>query len=149
MLGQTIPCFDQLGYKAGFSPERPWLFQDFDLIDFVRVSEAQMDTELLRFRSGTYEWQWEKAEFDMAEHNKLLVETADEVREIRAQQAKAQEQMTAAEAESLARWREEKAKSKVDESSVDAMLNGRCFLCVSVLKPRRAILTDHDLQTRR
>jgi hypothetical protein len=131
MLGQTIPCFDMFGYKSGFSPERPWLFQDFDLIDFERVSEAEMDSLLLRFRSGTYEWQWEKAEFDMAEHNKLLVETADEVKEIRAAQAKAQEEMTAAEAESLKVWREEKAKGKVDESSVEAMLDGEFFACTS------------------
>jgi urea carboxylase len=124
MLGQTIPCFDMFGYKSGFSPERPWLFQDFDLIDFERVSEAEMDSLLLKFRSGTYEWQWEKAEFDMAEHNKLLVDTADEVKEIRAAQAKAQEEMTAAETESLKKWRQEKAKGKVDESSVEAMLNG-------------------------
>ena len=131
MLGQTIPCFDMFGYKSGFSPERPWLFQDFDLIDFERVSEAEMDSLLLRFRSGMYEWQWEKAEFDMAEHNKLLVETADEVKEIRAAQAKAQEEMTAAEAESLKLWREEKAKGKVDESSVEAMLDGEFCACTA------------------
>jgi urea carboxylase len=124
MLGQTIPCFDLFGYKAGFSPERPWLFQDFDLIDFERVSEAEIDSQLLRFRAGTYEWQWEPAEFDMAEHNKLLVDTADEVKEMRARQAKAQDEMTAAEADSLARWREEKAQSKVDVSSIESMLNG-------------------------
>lgn len=125
MLGRTIPCFDQFGYKAGFSPERPWLFRDFDLIDFERVSEKEMDSLLLQFRSGAYEWKWEEAEFDMAEHNLLLDETADEVREIRARQAKVQDEMVAAEAESLAKWREDKAKTKVDESSVEAMLNGK------------------------
>jgi biotin carboxyl carrier protein len=124
MLGQTIPCFDMFGYKSGFSPERPWLFQDFDLINFERVSEAEIDSQLLRFRAGTYEWQWEPAEFDMAEHNKLLVDTADEVKEMRARQAKAQDEMTAAEADSLARWREEKEKNKVDVSSIESMLNG-------------------------
>jgi hypothetical protein len=62
----------------------------------------------------------------MAEHNKLLVDTADEVKEMRARQAKAQEEMTAAEADSLARWREEKAQNKVDVSSIESMLNGTC-----------------------
>lgn len=132
MLGRTIPCFDQFGYKAGFSPERPWFFRDFDLIDFERVSEAEMDALLLQFRSGTYQWQWEEAEFDMAEHNRLLADTADEVKEIRARQAKVQEEMTAAEAESLAKWREDKAKTKVDESSVETMLNGK-LLCKGFL----------------
>ena len=60
----------------------------------------------------------------MAEHNKLLEETADEVKDIRAKQAKVQEEMIAAENESLAKWREDKAKNKVDESTVDALLTG-------------------------
>jgi hypothetical protein len=34
--------------------------------------------------------------------------------------------MTAAEADSLARWREEKAQNKVDVSSIESMLNGAC-----------------------
>ena len=151
MLGQTIPCFDMFGYKSGFSPERPWLFQDFDLIDFERVSEAEMDSQLLRFRSGTYEWQWEEAEFDMAEHNKLLVDTADEVKEIRARQAKVQEEMNAAEAESLRLWREEKAKGKVDEGSVEAMLEGESSsACVfEILRTNIRINRSIDQQHRR
>jgi len=124
MLGQTIPCFDMFGFKKGFTPERPWLFQDFDLIEFERVSEEEINKQLLLFRSGRYEWQWENAEFDMAEHNELLVYTADEVREIRAKQAKAQEEQTAAENESLAKWREDKSKNKVDEGTLDALLDG-------------------------
>jgi urea carboxylase len=124
MLGQTIPCFDQFGFKKGFTPERPWLFQDFDLIEFECVSEEEINKQLLLFRSGRYEWQWENTEFDMAEHNKLLQETADEVREIRAKQAKAQDEQTAAENESLAKWREDKSRNKVDEGTLDVLLNG-------------------------
>jgi len=125
MLGQTIPCFDMFGFKKGFTPERPWLFQDFDLIEFERVSEEEINKQLLLFRSGRYEWQWEAAEFDMVEHNKLLVDTADEVKEIRAKQAKAQEEQTAAENESLAKWREDKSKNKVDEGTLEALLDGK------------------------
>ena len=46
---------------------------------------------------------------------------------MRARQAKAQEEMTAAEADSLARWRDEKAQNKLDDSSIEAMLHGTCF----------------------
>jgi len=124
MLGQTIPCFDTYGFKTGFEPERPWLFQDFDLIQFEQVSEQEMDTLLLKFKSGLYEWQWEHAEFDMAEHNRMLEETASDLKQIRARQAEVQEKMMALEKESLAKWREEKAKGKVDEGTVDQLLTG-------------------------
>ena len=124
MLGRTVPCFDYLGYKAGFSLERPWIFQDFDLLTYYQVSEEELNTQLGLFRSGRYEFEWEEVEFDMAEHNKLLEETAAEVADIRSKQAKVQEEMIIAENESLAKWREDKEKNKVDESTVDALLAG-------------------------
>ncbi|KAL2351385.1 allophanate hydrolase subunit 2-domain-containing protein [Cryomyces antarcticus] len=122
MTGRTVPCFDLLGFKHGFAPTRPWLFQDFDLLTFHQVSEADVDEALAEFRSGRYEFQWERATFDMAEHNDLLRDTAAEVADIRKRQAVAQAEMTAAENESLARWREEKKRNKVDEGTIDALL---------------------------
>lgn len=125
MLGQTLPPFDQYGYKPGFSSDKPWLFQDFDLIQFEQVSEQEMEKLMLRFKSGMYEWQWEPAEFDMAEHNRMLQEIAPELKKIRAKQAEVQEKMTALEKESLAKWREDKAKTQVDEGTVDKLLTGK------------------------
>lgn len=122
MTGRTVPCFDLLGFKSGFTPTRPWLFRDFDLLTYHQVSEAELDAELALFRSGRYEFEYEDAEFDMGAHNALLAETAAEVEQIRQRQAEAQARMTAAENESLARWREEKAQGKVDEGTVDALL---------------------------
>ncbi|KAH0285834.1 hypothetical protein KCU71_g16069, partial [Aureobasidium melanogenum] len=122
MTGRTIPIFDALGWKNGFSPSRPYLFQDFDILTYYRVSEEELDVLLADFRSGRYKFEWEDIEFDMAEHNRLLVDTAKEVESIRAEQAIAQAEMTKAENESLAKWREEKAKNKVDDSTIESML---------------------------
>lgn len=125
MTGRTLPCFDMLGSKAGFSQEKPWLFEDFDLISYYAVSETELAERFARYECGNYEWEWEATVFDMGEHNRLLVETEAEVRKIRQRQAVAQEEMTKAEAESLRKWREDKEKFKVDESTVDALLTGR------------------------
>lgn len=125
MTGRTVPCFDYLGWKRGFEPSRPWLFQDFDLITYYEVSEDEMEKHLADFRSGRYEFQWEYAEFDMREHNRLLEETAEEAKEIRKRQARAQEGMVQAEEESLKKWREEKTKNQVDEGTVEQMLDGK------------------------
>jgi urea carboxylase len=124
MLARTVPCFDYLGFKAGFSIDKPWLFQDFDLLTFYQVSEDELNEQLGLFRSGRYKFEWEDVEFDMAEHNRMLAETAKEVDDIRAKQLKVQEEMVAAENESLAKWREDMKKNKVDESTVDSLLSG-------------------------
>lgn len=124
MLARTVPCFDYLGYKSGFSIEKPWLFEDFDILTFYECSEKELNEKLGLFRSGRYKFEWKDVEFDMAEHNKLLQETAGEVKELRQKQAEVQEEMVKAENESLQKWREDKEKNKVDESTVDALLAG-------------------------
>ncbi|OCL07975.1 pyruvate carboxylase subunit A [Glonium stellatum] len=123
MTGRTVPCFDYLGYKKGFSLERPWLFQDFDLLTYYQVSEEEMACYLVDFRAGKYTFEWEDVVFDMTTHNQLLEETREEVKIIRAKQAKAQEEMLQAEAESLAKWRKEKEESQIDEGTVEKLLD--------------------------
>ncbi|PNS14625.1 Methylcrotonoyl-CoA carboxylase subunit alpha, mitochondrial [Sphaceloma murrayae] len=123
MTGRTVPCFDYFGWKKGFARDRPWLFRDFDLLTYKRVSEAELDDILARWESGRYEFEYEEGMFDMEAHNGLLRETEDEVKGIRQRQAQAQEEMVREEEESLKRWREEKSKSKVDEGTVDQLLD--------------------------
>ena len=121
MTGRTVPCFDYYGVKTDFTSDRPWLFNDFDILTYYQVTEQELDEKLQLFRSGKYKFEWEDIEFEMKEHNKLLKATAGEVVEIRKKQAVAQDEMTKAENDSLARWREDKAKSKPDESTIDAV----------------------------
>jgi urea carboxylase len=122
MTGRTVPCWDYYSYKPGFN-DKPWIFRDFDILTFYQVSEQELDVLLGKFRAGKFEWEYEEIEFDMAEHNKLLETTTDEVKSIRAKQAVAQDEMTKAEHESLERWRKEKAKNQVDESTVEKLLD--------------------------
>lgn len=122
MTGRTVPCWDYYSYKPGFD-EHPWIFRDFDILTFYQVSEQELDILLGKFRAGKFDWEFEEIEFDMAEHNELLEDTLGEVKNIRAKQAVAQEEMTKAENESLERWRKEKAESQVDEGTVEKLLD--------------------------
>ncbi|KAL4913518.1 allophanate hydrolase subunit 2-domain-containing protein [Aspergillus aurantiobrunneus] len=122
MTGMTIPGVDILGSKREYTPEKPWLFEDFDQITFYKVSEEEYERQLALFQSGRYEYEWEEVEFDMAEHNRLLTETKDEVKSIRARQRKAQAEMDALEKEMLERWAKEKAERGVPIDTVDALL---------------------------
>lgn len=54
MCGRTLPCWDCYGWREGFGPDQPWLFQDFDLIRFYEVSEEELAEELSKFRAGRY-----------------------------------------------------------------------------------------------
>ncbi|KAH3968073.1 hypothetical protein HBH51_132830 [Parastagonospora nodorum] len=122
MTGRTVPCWDYYSYKPGFD-SKPWIFRDFDILTFYQVSEEELDVLLGKFRAGKFEWEYDEVEFDMAEHNKLLESTAEEVKKIREKQAVAQDEMTRAENESLERWRREKAENQVDESTVEKLLD--------------------------
>lgn len=121
MTGRTVPCFDYYAQKPGF--KNPWIFRDFDILTYYQVSEQELDDLLGRFRAGKFTFEYEDVEFDMADHNKMLQDSAEEVKEIRMKQAEAQEEMTKAENESFARWQKEKAESQVDESTVEKLLD--------------------------
>lgn len=121
----TIPGVDILGSKKGYSADRPWLFEEFDQITFYQVSEEEYEKQLALFNSGKYEYQWEEVVFDMAEHNRLLQETRDEVAAIRARQRQAQTEMDKIEAELLERWAKEKSERGVSQDTIESILQGK------------------------
>lgn len=120
----SIPGVDLLGSKKGYSPDKPWLFEDFDQITFYQVTEEEYEKQLALFNSGRYEYQWEEVMFDMAEHNRLLRDTRDEVAAIRARQREAQSEMDKIEKELLEKWEAEKAANAIPMDAVEALMNG-------------------------
>lgn len=121
--GMTIPGVDVLGYKKSFEPDRPWLFEDMDVIKFYEVSEADYDREMALFRSGRYEYRVSESTFDMKAHNELLEATKGEVAEMKASQLQAQEKMVALERSLLDNWAEEKKASTISMDSIQALLD--------------------------
>lgn len=122
-LGLSIPTADILGFKKGYSLEKPWLFDDFDQITFFEVSEDEYGEMIQRFRSGRYDYEYENVEFDMKEHNKLLVDTAEEVKEVNRKQKVAQTEMDKLENELLEKWNKEKEEGKVSVDTLEELLN--------------------------
>ena len=60
----------------------------------------------------------------MAEHNKLLRDTKDEVASIRSKQRQAQAEMDKLEAELLDRWGKEKAERGIPMDTIETLLHG-------------------------
>ena len=152
LIGVTVPGVDVLGSKAGYSLSRPWLFEDFDQLTFYKVSEEEYEKQLAIFHSGLYEYEIEECEFDMAEHNKLLRDTKDEVKVMKERQRRAQEEMDELEKELIEKWTIEKAEGKIPVDKVEALLNGitthSCSLSL-VLMLRSFFLRSHHVQNRK
>jgi biotin carboxyl carrier protein len=125
MTGLTLPCFDLLGFKAGFSAEKPWLYEDFDQLTFYEVSEETLEKEIAKFKSGTYRFEWEDVLFDMAEHNKLLASTKEEVQAMKTRQEQAQAEMAIREKQSVEKWKSERAKDGVSHNVLQNLLSGK------------------------
>ncbi|KAK7990729.1 urea carboxylase [Apiospora arundinis] len=124
MAGLTIPGVDTLGYKHGFSQERPWMFEDMDVITFEEVDEHEYDRQMALFRSGRYQFKVEKdATFDMKAHNELLESVRDEVAVIKKKQKECQDKMVVLEKELLAKWDEEKQSRGISVDNIEALLN--------------------------
>jgi urea carboxylase len=128
--GLSIPCADVLGYKNSYNVNKPWLAEDFDQITFYEVSEEEYDKLLAVFHSGRYEYDYEDTVFDMKEHNKLLADTADEVKKIREKQKKAQAEMLKLEDELLAKWSKEKEAGKVSMDTVEELMQDPNIIAV-------------------
>lgn len=127
MAGMTIPGVDTLGYKKSFSQDKPWLFEDMDVITFEEVSEEEYDTQMALFRSGMYEYKVKDTAFDMRAHNELLVKTAGEVEAMRKRQEICQEKMVKLEKDLLAKWDAEKKARGVPVDTFQTLLNGKWF----------------------
>lgn len=132
MTGMTIPGVDTLGYKRSFSQERPWLFEDMDVITFEEVSEDEYDRQIALFRSGRYEYKVRETTFDMKAHNEMLKEVEDEAQAMRARQKEYQEKMVSLEKELLAKWDEERKARGVSVDTVQALLDGERFLALGL-----------------
>jgi urea carboxylase len=122
-IGLSIPCADILGFKNSYSAEKPWLVEDFDQVIFHEVSEDEYDKMMAIFHSGRYVYEYEDGEFDMAEHNRLLDGTKDEVAKMRKDQSQAQAELSKKEQALLDKLNAEKAAGKVSMDTIDELLN--------------------------
>lgn len=132
MTGMTIPGVDTLGYKKSFSQDKPWLFEDMDVITFEEVSEEDYDRQMALFRSGRYEYKVKNSTFDMRAHNELLESVEGEVEAMRKRQIEYQDKMVKLEKELLTKWDAEREARGVSIDTVQALLDGE-FFCLGIL----------------
>jgi len=119
----------QCSIETCFSPLVPFA----GLAVLVLASDFWLQRQLAIFESGRYIYEIEECTFDMAEHNALLDATREEVKAMKARQAKAQAEMDKVEAELMAKWMEEKAAGKIPMDKVEALLNGMSQISIAIM----------------
>ncbi|GAK65887.1 urea carboxylase [Moesziomyces antarcticus] len=115
LLGRTLPCWSTFGDKPGFQPTQPYLFENFDTIQFEKVDQATYDQALREFDAGTYRWKVRETVFDVAEQSAFLASIQEETEAFRKQQAVSLQKAEQKEEKLFAEWQhevEEAAKRK-------------------------------------
>ncbi|KAK8076351.1 hypothetical protein PG994_003623 [Apiospora phragmitis] len=107
MAGLTIPGVDTLGYKEGFSRERPWMFEDMDVITFEEVDERESS----RMRRST--WGRTTCSWRARGRSRRDEGAAEEC----------QDKMVRLEKELLAKWDEEKKAKGISVDNIEALLD--------------------------
>ncbi|OAA60292.1 Allophanate hydrolase subunit 2 [Niveomyces insectorum RCEF 264] len=122
LMGMTMPGVDVFGRKRGFAPERPWMFEDMDIVSFYEVTEEEYDAHMAAFHAGRYDFEVTPTVFDMAAHNRLLSTATSEAEALQAKREVAQDAMAERERESLAQWLAEKQAGETSEDEIQALL---------------------------
>lgn len=107
LLGRTLPCWSTFGDKPGFTPTQPYLFENFDTIQFEKVDQKVYDQALREFDAGTYKWKVRETVFDVAQQSEFLDSIKEATEEFRKQQAVSLRKAEEKEERLFAEWQKE------------------------------------------
>lgn len=111
MAGRTLPFWSTFGNVPGFTPDRPWLLESLDTVDFYRVDPDELDGMLASFKAGTWQWDVRPAEFDVAEQARFDADIEEEAKAYEAKQAVAIAACEREEERLYAEWRKEQEEA--------------------------------------
>ncbi|UZJ53995.1 hypothetical protein CBS101457_003315 [Exobasidium rhododendri] len=116
LVGRTIPGWSTFGTLPGFTAQRPWLFEPFDVLNFYQVNAQVYDEMLAKFKAGRWEWDVEDIVYDVAKQVEFEISIEGEVEEFKARQQKALLEVEEEEKRLFEEWTEEK-KEKAQKKS--------------------------------
>jgi biotin carboxyl carrier protein len=121
LMGRTLGGWDAAGNRPGFSPERPWLFNHFDLVKFYEVSEEEYNTIERNFEAGRHVFDIKETTIDMDEYIAKFDEAAQdtEYQAWRKRQAVAAREMGEIEQKLFDEWTAAKNSNKDDLGAGD------------------------------
>jgi urea carboxylase len=108
LIGRTLPGWSTHGTLPGFNPQRPWLFEPFDVLNFYQVDAPTYDSMLAKFKAGRWKWDVKEVEYNVAEQVEFEKSIQEEVAEFRKRQQKALAKVEKEEEELFKQWTDEK-----------------------------------------
>jgi urea carboxylase len=78
MLARTLEMFDPYGTKPGFTTEKPWIIEPYDLVKFYEVSVSEYDALSTAYFAGQYQWEVSDGIFDVEKSYKVFQEAKND-----------------------------------------------------------------------
>ena len=113
LIGRTLPIWNKFLKNPDFEPGKPWLLRFFDQVRYFEVGEEELAAQREAFREGRLTLRIEEEEFDLAEHEKFLIDNAADIEAFRARQK------VAFEAE-VAHWQSDDSAGEAIDEPVEA-----------------------------
>ncbi|KAH8172499.1 carboxyltransferase domain, subdomain A and B domain-containing protein [Sarocladium implicatum] len=129
LWGVTLPgcCWDTHERRKGTRAGKPWLFEPFDRVIFHEVERGEFENQVALFQAGMLEIKIEPGFLDMAEYEKMVFDTFDEVRTLRLQQAECTRVELARERELLSQWELEKKAEEAAQALARTVTSSDAF----------------------
>ncbi|KIV99328.1 urea carboxylase [Verruconis gallopava] len=124
MLARTLEMFDPYGTKPGFTTEKPWIMEPYDLVKFFEVSVEEYDALATAYFAGQYKWQVSDGIFDVRHsYDMFQAAKADpDAIAYKERQLKALNEQGEIEKVIYKQWEAEVAEEPVDEAFVQSMM---------------------------
>ncbi|KAK8915831.1 Putative urea carboxylase [Metarhizium anisopliae BRIP 53293] len=121
LMGRTLGGWDSGGNRPGFSPEKPWLFNHFDLVTFYEVSEEEYNKMEQAFETGRYIFDITETTIDMDTYIARFDEAAKdpEYQAWRRRQVAASQEMGELEQKLFEEWTQAKSSGEGGSSFED------------------------------
>lgn len=65
LVARTMEAWDTFGLKPNYAPDRPWLFESFDLVKYHEVSVEEYDQLSRDYKTGKYKYDIRESVFDL------------------------------------------------------------------------------------
>ena len=124
MLARTLEMFDPYGTKAGFSLEKPWLMEPYDLVTFYEVNVEEYDRLAQAYFASQYEWEVKEGIFDVGKSYELFEAAKSDPEAIAYKKAQfeASDKLSEEEKKIYEEWAASVADEPVDEAYLQSMM---------------------------
>jgi urea carboxylase len=137
MLARTLEMFDPYGTKPGFTTEKPWIIEPYDLVKFYEVSIEEYDALSTAYFAGQYKWEVSDGIFDVEKSYNVFQEAKKDPDSLayKEKQLKALNEQGEIENGLYEEWAAEVADEPVDDAYLHGMFSDEKVATITASMP--------------